>query len=242
MASTVAGILLFGTHASRPSSGVTAGTLYACSTHNLVYQTTDTGSTWGTWLTATGSGLSDPMTTRGDIIVRNSSNTTDRLAVGATANMALRSDGTDVGYAILPGTIIGYKADTSGDHTTTSTSLADLDATNAAVTFTAPASGNVLVRLAATCSPAPSSASAYTSWGVRESTSNIAGAVGESIAVRNASTASTNDKFDGVTKEFILTGISAGSHTYKWAWATSAGTATLKANASTPAVMTVIAL
>ena len=42
--------------------------------------------------------LSDPMTTRGDIIVRNSSNATARLAVGS-ANTVLTSDGTDPSYA-----------------------------------------------------------------------------------------------------------------------------------------------
>lgn len=42
--------------------------------------------------------LVDPMTTRGDVLVRNSSNVTARLAVGA-AGTALVSDGTDVAYA-----------------------------------------------------------------------------------------------------------------------------------------------
>lgn len=51
---TVAGILLYGVHASRPSSGVATGTLYACSTHGLVYQTTDNGTTWVTWATLGG--------------------------------------------------------------------------------------------------------------------------------------------------------------------------------------------
>lgn len=41
-----------------------------------------------------GSAMTDPMTTRGDIIVRNSSNVTARLAVGA-ANRYLSSNGTD---------------------------------------------------------------------------------------------------------------------------------------------------
>ncbi len=45
----------------------------------------------------TGTGLTDPMTTRGDVIVRNSSNVTARLAVGA-ASKVLQSDGTDVSY------------------------------------------------------------------------------------------------------------------------------------------------
>lgn len=52
MAATVAGILLTGNHAARPSSGLQAGTLYACSTHALIYQTTDDGTTWGTWIDA----------------------------------------------------------------------------------------------------------------------------------------------------------------------------------------------
>tara|TARA_R100001129_G_scaffold38511_1_gene25924 strand:+ start:62 stop:1945 length:1884 start_codon:yes stop_codon:yes gene_type:complete len=42
--------------------------------------------------------LADPMTTRGDIIVRDSSNATARLAVGS-ANTVLTSDGTDPSYA-----------------------------------------------------------------------------------------------------------------------------------------------
>lgn len=54
MAGTVAGILLFGTHAARPASGLMTGTLYACSDHNLIYQTTDQGATWGTWATLGG--------------------------------------------------------------------------------------------------------------------------------------------------------------------------------------------
>ena len=42
--------------------------------------------------------LADPMTTRGDIIVRDSSNATARLAAGS-ANTVLTSDGTDPSYA-----------------------------------------------------------------------------------------------------------------------------------------------
>mgnify|MGYP003656346909 CR=1 FL=1 len=46
--------------------------------------------------------LADPMTTRGDIIVRNSSNATARLAVGG-AGQALTSDGTDASWTTLAG-------------------------------------------------------------------------------------------------------------------------------------------
>jgi hypothetical protein len=46
---------------------------------------------------ATGSPLTDPMTTRGDIIVRNSSNVTARLAIGSSGKV-LQSDGTDISW------------------------------------------------------------------------------------------------------------------------------------------------
>jgi len=45
----------------------------------------------------TGGGLADPMTTRGDMIVRDSSNTTARLPVG-TSGQVLTSDGTDASW------------------------------------------------------------------------------------------------------------------------------------------------
>ncbi len=46
---------------------------------------------------STGSGFSDPMTTRGDIIIRNASNVTDRLGRGGSGTV-LSSDGTDVSW------------------------------------------------------------------------------------------------------------------------------------------------
>jgi hypothetical protein len=87
--------------------------------------------------------------------------------------------------------------------TSSSTSMVDVDATNAAVTFTAPASGNVKV----TCEGfGASDAGNYLKIGLRESTSNIAGPA----LVVNAS--ASGGRFS-VT--FWLTGVSAGSHTYK---------------------------
>lgn len=50
--------------------------------------------------------LVDPMTTRGDIIVRNASNVTARLPIG-TATYVLTSDGTDVSWAAPSGSISG---------------------------------------------------------------------------------------------------------------------------------------
>ncbi len=198
--------------------------------------TTPDAMVWPTDLGG-GSGLTDPMTTRSDIIVRNASNVTARLAVGATANMALRSDGTDVGYAILPGTLLGYNSDTSGNHAVSGTSMADVDATNCKVTFTAPASTNVLVRLTAAVFIG-TTANALIAWGLREASSDIAGGT-SSYALR---TLSTVDQYGAVSKVYPMLGISAGSHTYKWSHAVTAGAGSLLANSQTPAVMEVIAL
>jgi len=46
---------------------------------------------------ASGGGFADPMTTRGDIIIKNAGNNTTRLGVG-TNNQMLKSDGTDIAW------------------------------------------------------------------------------------------------------------------------------------------------
>jgi hypothetical protein len=51
-------------------------------------------------------GFADPMTTRGDIIFRDSSNTTARLGRG-TADQVLRSDGTDLSWQTLTKSDVG---------------------------------------------------------------------------------------------------------------------------------------
>ena len=67
-----------------------------CHEGRVFYDTDDNlarvcnGSTWETFSPA----LTDPMTTRGDILHRDSGNATARLAIGAD-NRLLRSDGTD---------------------------------------------------------------------------------------------------------------------------------------------------
>lgn len=60
----------------------------------------------GTVTSLGGTGLVDPMTTRGDIIIRDSSNATARLAKGS-AGRVLTSDGTDVAWGNGPLTTKG---------------------------------------------------------------------------------------------------------------------------------------
>lgn len=68
MGASVVGILLTGVHGSRPTTGLAYGTLYSCTTHNKIYQTSDTGSTWADWSTgAAGLAVGSATRTAGDL-------------------------------------------------------------------------------------------------------------------------------------------------------------------------------
>lgn len=71
------------THANRPAANaVTAGTLYSCSDHDLIY--ISNGSAWSTYATVGGAG-SSPLTTKGDVYVYGSDD--DRLPVGTNGHV-----------------------------------------------------------------------------------------------------------------------------------------------------------
>lgn len=79
---------------------------------NLIWSLPDVDGSTGQVLKTDGSlalgwatALTDPMTTRGDIIIRNTSNVTDRLAVGA-ASTVLTSDGTDPSWTTVSSAMI----------------------------------------------------------------------------------------------------------------------------------------
>lgn len=60
-------------------------------------------------VTTFGTGLTDPMTTRGDVIVRNAANATARLAIGSSGKV-LQSDGTDVSWQTPSGGVTPAQA------------------------------------------------------------------------------------------------------------------------------------
>lgn len=93
---------------------------------------------------------------------------------------------------------------------TTSTSLVDVDATNLAITFTAPSSGKVLVRLSGYGDVNGAAGEGW--WGLREGTTNLQTC--RMMRVANAE--------NYLTANFYLTGLSAGSHTYKWSYGVGA--------------------
>ena len=137
--------------------------------------------------------------------------------------------------------LLAYTAGVAGTETITSATIADLPTHGISVTFTAPASTNVLVRLTAVCA-ASATANSFLYWGLREDTTTIAGAAGTSSTAIRQPNVGTNATVISASKVFILTGISAGSHTYKWAAAASTSGATISADANGPAVMEVWAL
>lgn len=234
MTSTVSGIHLGpDTHANRPAANTAPdGSFYSCTTHSLIYKSNYAGNSWSTWASLVGTGLADPMTTRGDLIYRNASNTTDRLGVGGGGTQ-LTSNGTDPSWTA--GVLLGYVADTGGSRSITSATLADIPTSSIQVAFTVPASGKVLIILSAVCGPT-STANATHAWGIRESTSIIAGSTGDSIV--NRQPASSSENFKGCTWRTIITGLTpAASKTYKWAAANSTSGGTLVATTNSPAIM-----
>lgn len=109
--------------------------------------------------------------------------------------------------------ITAYKPASVTIYETTSTTLADVDATNLSVTFTAPASGNVLVRLNA-YSDYNDVNTSEAFWGLRESTTDLMGSVTRVLRVA---------ELGYLSVAMYLSGIGAGSHTYKWSFAIASG-------------------
>lgn len=160
----------------------------------------------------------------GDLLVGTGDNALGRLARGAALDvLRVNAAGTALEWAAPAGgsaellAAIAYAhATVDTSLSTTSTTAVDVDATNLAVTFTAPASGIVLVDLNALCFR---QTGGFQCWGLREGTTDIVAPV--------AITSTDQTVRLGVTLR--LSGVSAGSHTYKWSWKQSAaGTSTLR--------------
>lgn len=138
----------------------------------------------------------------GDLHLKDSSGTVTDIGGGGGGTTSLLAV---LAYAPGSDTTIG---------TTSSATLVDVDATNLALAFTAPASGNVLVRLSAV--GGPTSGGPAIRWGVRESSSIIAGPLlVDPIGITSARYYSA---------AFYITGVSGGAHTYKFAHACSSNT------------------
>jgi Collagen triple helix repeat (20 copies) len=142
------------------------------------------------------------------------------------------NDGDD-GFPGMPGSIgpIGPSGSSSvflgltayaaagdgGLHTVSTNTMTKMDATNAIVTFTAPASGNILVTTSA-LHDFRTSGDIY--WGLIEGTSTV-------IATQYIISAMSSNGDIRLTAKFYFTGITAGSHTYALAHRISSGSATV---------------
>lgn len=109
-----------------------------------------------------------------------------------------------------------YDPASTTTYTTTSSTLADVDATNLGVTFIAPASGVVVVQLSARW--LTNGGNAETHWGLRESTTNVGGLAQISSGQNIAGT------FQWRSAAIKVSGLTPGSsHTYKWAFKVQGG-------------------
>jgi hypothetical protein len=123
-------------------------------------------------------------------------------------------------FAVLAEVI--YNPGTETPVSTTSTSLSDVDATNLAITFTAPLSGAVIVQLHGMALAA--SSSTQIAWGLREGSSDIANS---SRIIAMTGSATSDLALQTGIYQFKVTGLTAGSsYTYKWAHRRRSGTGT----------------
>jgi hypothetical protein len=118
-----------------------------------------------------------------------------------------------------------YKANEASDYTTTSNSFANVDATNFALTITT-AGGDVLVGFSGGVKHSTAAQNIYFDVEV----DGVRSAGDDGIVFIAAPGASYN-----VNASFVrlIRGLSAGSHTFKLQWKTSAATATMPAGAGT---------
>lgn len=158
-------------------------------------------------------------------------------AAEGTADTYARGDHKHAMPASPAGSVLAVaKIVTSANYTTTSATQADVNA-SVAVTFTAPASGNIIVRATVPVNISAAVQNAFL--GLRESTTDLVnGTTGTFACQGNATFA--NELL--VAWEAYLTGVSAGSHTYKLAFAVNGGaTFIVRSFAGAPIILTVIA-
>lgn len=124
------------------------------------------------------------------------------------------------GASVLPGTIIArtaYSPSSQSTVVTTSSTFADVDATNLAVTFTVPASGNIRFQVEGHWAIGVSTSLAF---GIREGTTDVDTRMFGSVGL--------DGSIDLVSTAFIdVEGLTPGdSHTYKLSYARKGGSGT----------------
>lgn len=163
------------------------------------------------------------VTTLGDMVRATGANALERFG-GLVGQYGRVVSGAPAAADPGPIGILGvtsYNPATSAAYTVSARGMVDLDATNLAVAFTAPASGNVIVLLSGYTRTANA---VFYWWGLREGTSTIAKST-------RLQTESVRHRLDVVMR---LSGISAGPHTYKWSHEASSNLAEVRVGQSGP--------
>jgi hypothetical protein len=138
-------------------------------------------------------------------------NTTQLATTAFVTSAVAAGGGGGGGGGILAA--LSYSGGSTATVSTTSSTMADVDATNLAITFDVPASGKVVVTLNGWLAGAGPSTT-Y-NWGLRESTTTVADAI---VAFATGSAQFRE------TVRFLITGLTPGaSKTYKWAHRLSSG-------------------
>lgn len=162
--------------------------------------------------------------------------TTVAIGTAAAAGSGDNPAREDHAHAFTGGLLAITQYAAGSGYTMNSSTLADVDSSNLAVTFTAPANGKVVVKLTGSVEPNDSAQEVY--FALRESSSTVSGTEQTVIAtdVDLGGTAHIR-----LTAVMYVTGISAGSHTYKWAWRRASGGSTiaLRSGSTDPLTMEV---
>ena len=152
-----------------------------------------------------------PGTTLGDLAYSSATaNTNTRLAIGSTGNVLTVTGGVPVWAAPAAGgsTLLAQLTSSYGsNYSTTSTSFVDVNASLFALTFTTPASGNIVLRATMPMEFASTGQGLY-NW--REASSDIADS--DFVLASNGGSSPIRGT---VAWNCYLTGVTAGSHTYK---------------------------
>lgn len=183
-----------------------------------------------------GSSLTNPMTTKGDIILGDTGGTPSRLGAGASGTV-LTSAGAGAfptwsgGTYTAPSAPVTIQRNNGADYTTASTSYVDMDATNLTATVTFTATHHIRISFGLSCYVSVGTAGYV--FAINDGTSDI------QLAASSIGTATFPV---WVGNSIVLPSTyAAGSHTFKLRFhVAGAATLTVQSNGATQLVMLVV--